>query len=516
MNRARNWLAGRPCRQRLIVALAAGASTALAFPPFSIVPVLVPAFVALVWLAADAGRARTAGFLGLAFGFGQFLASLYWITEAFYVIGGPASVAAWPAVVALSLYLAVYPAVVAAAARIWLLRPAEPVGIVSLAGIAGLWTLAEGLRGWAFTGFPWNPMGNVWVVSEAMLQPAAVAGVYGLSMVTVFAAASPVATVGSRLNGAVAGAAILGLLWASGTWRLTTASSPAIGERASPVLRLVQPSIPQRLKWRSDLRARHVQDQFVMSRSVENDAGAAPDFVIWAETAIPFYVNGDRALLDLLASAAPEGGLLIAGGLRRGGDDARYNSIFAVDGNAATVASYDKVHLVPFGEYMPLADVLPFGKLTAGTVDFTPGARSEPMVLPGLATVQPLICFEIIFPGSVVPDGTRPDWLLNLTNDAWYGDSIGPYQHFAIARLRAVEEGLPLVRVANTGISGVVDGHGRVVASLPLGARGILDVSVPAPLTPTVFARIGNILPLGIAVILIVAGVIFARRARPD
>jgi len=508
MDRARDWLGGLGFRQRIFIAAVTGALATTAFAPLSLVPVLIPALVVLLWLSAGARRTGEAFWLGLSFGLGHFLSGLYWITEAFYVIGGPAAVAAWPAVAGLSLYMACYPAAVAACTKRWLLRRPGVVTLWDVAGFAALWTLAEWLRGWMFTGFPWNPIGNVWTVSDAMIQPAALFGVYGLSFATVLAAGAPAVRLRGRWNGIVLTAGIVAVMWAGGAWRLsTTAPDDAATGRETVTLRLVQPSIPQRLKWIPDLRAGHVHDQVAMSR-----AGSTPALVVWAETAIPFYVNGDAALQDELARAVPAGGYLIAGGLRREGEQ-RYNSIFAIGDTGDVADTYDKVHLVPFGEYMPFADLLPFGKLTAGTVDFTSGNRFAPMSLPNAPAFQPLICFEAIFPGGVVAgDAPRPAWLLNLTNDAWYGDSAGPHQHFEIVRLRAVEEGLPIVRVANTGISGIIDAYGRVTGRLDLGVRGVFDAVLPPRSASTVFSRTGNSLVLILVLVVIVMTVTVTRR----
>lgn len=488
-----------------------GAVAVAAFPPYHVIPALIPAFTVLIWLARSSRRKRDAFLVGLSFGLGHFFAGLYWIANAFFVVGGPAAIAAWPAVAGLSSFLALYPALVAMAFR--LICGERTFGIAEAAVFAALWTVGEWLRGWIATGFPWNPVGSVWVVSDAMLQITSLVGVFGLGMATAFAAS---VFAGEWWHGGgirragrwrlpAAAIIVLGLIWGFGAYRLEAA--PAVDENTGVALRLVQPNIPQRLKWQRDLRPRHVQDQIAMSRAPASP-GQAPSLVIWAETATPFYMTDDAPLLAELARAVPEGGYLITGGLRRDSDafDAnRFNSLAAIDGGGRVRASYDKVHLVPFGEYMPFADVLPFGKLTAGTVDFTAGATFEPIDLPGLPPMQPLICYEAIFPGGVVnADGPRPDWLLNITNDAWYGMSSGPYQHLAMVRIRAIEEGLPLVRVANTGISAVIDSFGRITAKLPLGEQGVVDAFLPSPISPTAYAVAGNLPVVASALILII------------
>lgn len=483
--------------RRYLIAALMGVVAVAAFPPYGIIPALIPAFAVLLWLARSAESGRGAFAVGLAFGIGHFYAGLYWIAHAFAVYGGVSAIAGWPAVGGLSLYLAVYPGI--AAWVFWRWGGRGSIGVRHALLFAAIWTLTEWARGWLFTGFPWNPVGSVWVVSDAMLQVTSLVGIYGLTFATVFAASI---FAGEWWQGGtekprgwwrlpVAGVGVLLLVWGGGTARL--AQAPVEADQDGVVLRLVQPNIPQKFKWARALRPKHVSDQIAMSILTPPDATVTPTHVLWAETAIPFVVNGDGPLLADLAFAAPPNGHLISGGLRRDGDH-RFNSLFAIDANANITAHFDKVHLVPFGEYMPFGDYLPFDKLTPGRVDFSSGASFAPIDLPGLPAFQPLICYEAIFPGGVVAAGsTRPEWLLNITNDAWYGISTGPYQHFGLVRIRAVEEGLPVVRVANTGISGVVDSWGRVRGQLALGTGGILDSPLPSPLPPTIFARYGNV-----------------------
>ena len=283
-------------------------------------------------------------------------------------------------------------------------------------------------------------------------------------------------------------------------------------------LRLVQPNIDQRLKWRPELRRRHVLRQVGMSiAAADTTRGVeAPTHVIWAETAVPLALGGDPAALGIIGSATPRGGLVITGALRRtpaGEKPFRvWNSLHAVDDRGRVVGTYDKFHLVPFGEYVPFRGLLSFAKVTAGQVDFSRGSGVRTLRLPGLPPVSPLICYEVIFPGRVADRRDRPGWLLNITNDAWYGRSSGPYQHFAAARMRAVEEGLPLVRVAGTGISGVVDAYGRTVARLGLGRAGVIDSALPAPISAaTPYGRLGDRIVLVILIAVAGAGYVLQR-----
>ena len=267
-------------------------------------------------------------------------------------------------------------------------------------------------------------------------------------------------------------------------------------------LRLVQPNIPQALKWRRELRRSHVQKQLKLSLAPALAGSGStplkpPTHIIWAETSVPYILANTPGLSQVLAAAVPPGGLMIFGAPRASpaGVTPRqlWNSLQAIDDKGRVKGTYDKHHLVPFGEYVPFRDILPIEKLTAGRQDFSPGPGIRTLAFDGLPPVSPLICYEVIFSGNVVDAENRPQWLLNLTNDAWFGQSFGPYQHFAAARLRAVEEGLPLVRVANTGISGVIDGYGRTIRRLGLGQEGVIDSPLPAALDDrTMYSRFGG------------------------
>jgi apolipoprotein N-acyltransferase len=237
----------------------------------------------------------------------------------------------------------------------------------------------------------------------------------------------------------------------------------------------------------------------VFERHLALSAGSGPvSHVIWPESAAPYPLDQDPVARQMIAEIVPPGGLLLTGGERFDLTEEpprAWNTLFVIDHTGALVARYDKRDLVPFGEFLPLRDVLSrlgLEKLTHGSIDFQSGPGRQTITLPGLPPVSPLICYEVIFPAAVKDPGQRPDWLLNLTNDAWYGISAGPHQHFAIARVRAVEEGLPLVRAANTGISGVVDAYGRIVGQLALGVRGVVDAPLPASLLATPYGRFGD------------------------
>jgi len=500
--------------RRAGLSAALGAAAATAFPPLFVLPLLVPAFTGWLWLIAGAGGLRAAATVGWWFGFGHFLVGLYWIAEALMV---EPEKFAWLipfAIGGIAAGLAAFPAVVAAVVAATRVR-----GIGRVLVLAAAWGLAEWVRGWLFTGFPWNLVGTVWVFAPAMIQSAALFGTYGLGLATVTAAAVPAvlgdgeAPVRGRLAWVAAAFAVLGLFAVGGAVRLALADD---GRVPGVRLRLVQPNVLQRLKWRPDLRDRHLVRQVEMSRQ---PAAEPPTVVIWPETSAPFFLERDPRRLAFLAGAAPEGGLVIVGAPRTTAQpESRFrvwNSLQAVDASGRIVAAYDKFHLVPFGEYVPFAGLLPITKITDGRTDFSAGPGSVTLKLPGLPPVSPLICYEIIFPGQVARRDERPAWLLNLTNDSWFGASSGPHQHLAAARMRAVEEGLPVVRAANTGISAVIDAWGRTVAGLPLGQAGVVDSPLPTALSPTPYARYGNLPFFLLAGLLAAMGLGLSRR-RPE
>lgn len=468
-----------------VTAIGLGALAALALPPVHAVPVLLVAIPGLLALLGSAMSWKRAFWVGFAWGWGFFVAGLYWITEAILTDVAHFWWLVPIAVPALALPLAVFVAVpVVLAARV---RAGWPRVLV----FAGAWVLFEMLRGWAFTGFPWNLLGTVWAFGALPIQAAAWVGVHGLSLATVIIAATPLLGRRAMLGGAaaLAGFALFGLV------RLWPAEPPP-----QPVgLLIVQGNIAQEVKWREDQRVP------ILRRYIEATREAAlaalrelPEdqtlVVIWPETAVPFLVADDPDVRQLIAGALPQRAILLTGTVRAEyGPDRRlrrvFNSLVAIDPAGAVRGVADKVHLVPFGEYMPLSGLLPI-RLVQGGMDFTPGNELQPMRVDGVPSFGTLICYEVIFPAAVVPR-ERPAWLVNVTNDAWFGISAGPWQHLAAARMRAVEEGLPLARAAQTGISAVFDARGREVASTGLGETGVLMAPLPAPREPTPFARLG-------------------------
>ena len=493
--------------RRWLAAWLLGLVSVFAFPPVGWFPVLFVALPALVWQIDGAASRRSAFAVGWWFGFGHFMAGTYWISNSLLV---EADRFAWlipPTLVGVSAYLAVYPALACACAR-W----AAP-GWPRVAALAVAWTAFEMLRGVAFTGFPWNPVGSVWTGIPAMMQPAAAIGVYGLGLLTLALAAAP-ALLAARRRAAIAAALgvplALALVWAGGTFRLERAQTAL---HSGVRLGIVQPAIPQHEKVRAALRTRHFAEHLAMTRAAAK--GGATHF-IWPETAIGFALSRAKGAAEAIARVVPEDGSVIAGALRVTPPHERprrvWNSLVAIDGAARRIAVYDKARLVPFGEYVPLRSILAFTQITGGRLDFSRGPGRRTLAVPGLPPFGPLICYEMIFPGQVVDPDRRPGWLLNVTNDGWFGDSAGPYQHLAAAQMRAVEEGLPIVRAANSGISAVIDPYGRVVERLALGRRGVLEAALPVALSePTAFARVGH-LPVLAVIALVAAGLAAYRR----
>lgn len=485
-----------------------GALTATAFAPIHAIPVLLISFTGLIWLVDSSRSARAAFAAGWWFAWGQFIAGLYWIgismltdPEKFgwmipFAVGG------------LSAYLAFYTGLATLALR---LSGARGPGRILV--FAAAWTAAEWARGHALTGFPWNLTGNVWTAAPPVLQFAAVTGAYGLSLITVLVAASPAVLADEaprRWFFVAAAFALLATIWFHGAFRLAGAEpdmTPGVK------LRIVQPNIAQHDKWLPDQRSKNFAKLLALSGARgSHDANA----IIWPETAAPFLVANDPRRRRIMAGVVPQGGLLITGAMRATPPRQKFqiwNSVHAVDMDGAVRATYDKFHLVPFGEFVPLRSIIGFAKLTPGNTDFSRGIGPRTINLPELPPFSPLVCYEIIFPGAATQPGARPAWLLNVTNDAWFGISSGPHQHLASARVRAVEEGLPLVRAANTGISAVVDSYGRTLVQLGLGREGVIDSQLPAAqLTPTIYSRAGDWIVLALMLLFAAAGLSWRRR----
>jgi apolipoprotein N-acyltransferase len=465
--------------------------------------------------AGRAERLRTAATIGFWFGFGYFLAGLYWVAEAFLVEPWrhgwllPFVMTALPGGMALF-----YAAASALAMLLWVPGPGRAFAL------AIAFFLAEFARGHVLTGLPWNLIGYSLLANLSLMQLAAIFGVYGMSLLAVLLFAAPAAIFApahsglARGRGTFALAAILLVLLVAGYgWgerRLQTAGADDTGLK----FRIVQADIDQAEKWRPENSAEIFTDYLELTRSGPSGLDGIA-IVVWPETAVPFFLADAPEALTAIANVLPAGTTLLAGSGRLVEErDAHgalirnrvYNSVLVIDDEGRVTGSYDKIHLVPLGEYFPFQDFLEslgIMQLTDMRDGFSAGQGPRVLTVPGAPEATPLICYEIIFPHEIAEPGTHPGWLLNITNDAWFGSSAGPYQHFHQARVRAVEQGLPVVRAANTGISAMIDPYGRVRAEIGLGEKGVIDAQLPKVGRRTFFAQFGII--IDIAMLLLAA-----------
>jgi apolipoprotein N-acyltransferase len=481
----RKWLRQLSGWKRLGVSFSFGSAMALAMPPFNVFPLVWICFPAVITLLQGATKARQAFGIGWSFAFGFLVFGLYWIAASMFVDiktfwwAVPFAVAGLPAL------LAIYYGLAAVLAR-----------KIGLQGVKGaitfglLWFLAEYARGHLFTGFPWIILGYTWSGILPVLQVTSLIGIYGLTLLTAVAASLPAAVEGTSKPDRAAFAASLGLFLVFAAWGGARLHATEITSVPDVYIRLVQPNTEQARKWAWDEREKNFQ-QLIDMTALKSDKPIT--HVFWPETASTYYLSEDPFRRNQVASVIPAATSILTGVVRRTEDEKGnihfYNSLVALDGLSRLVAGYDKGHLVPFGEYMPYRKYIPLKTIVQNTADFSAGPGPRSLRVIGLPLFSPLICYEVIFPGRVVDPNDRPDFLVNLTNDGWYGKTTGPYQHFDIARVRAIEEGMPLVRVANTGISGVVDPLGRVKKKLDLGIEGVIDSDLPTALPPTPYGK---------------------------
>lgn len=483
---------------KIAAAFVLGLASVFAFAPYHFWPLMLLGLTGLVALIDISRTPRGAFGIGWAFLFGQFCIGFSWIAESFSRQSDVPELFAAPAVAALAAGLALYGGLgFWIARRVW--RPD-----LSRLGLAALvLALADWLRGLLFTGFPWNPLAAIWGGSDAMMQPLALLGTWGWGALTALAFVAPAAlwTPGGWVRcGAVAALGLVlplgGLIY--GLVRLPDGPVAAV---PGITLNLVQPNISQEDKWRPELRGANLADHLALSQRRGRQTGRW--ITIWSESAVPFLLlDEDRFRRVLIADALPPGGALITGVIRRDRDNPNrfYNALTAITAEGDVAAVYDKAHLVPFGEYVPLISRLTLLKPMLGTIGlglyaerggYLSGPGPQTLTLAGVPPFSPLICYEAIFPGQVIdPDGPRPHWMVNVTNDAWFGTSAGPHQHLVMARMRAVEEGLPMARVAGTGISAVIDPYGRVGAHAELLTRAAFTSPLPQALPPTPFSRL--------------------------
>ncbi len=504
-----------------LIAFAAGALCVLAMAPFFVWPIMFVTFPALIWvldavcfregdaeepLVTFRRRLLHAGFIGWAFGFGFFLASIYWVGYAFYVDAERHAVLMPFAVAGLSAGLAFfYAGATVLAAAMW------RRGYARFFAFAFAFFCADVARGYLLTGFPWNLFGEALAANAPHMQAAAYIGVYGLTLAALLIFPAPAALIAApeARHARLWAPILLGVVALAGSYAFGVYRLPGSwGEVEGTRVRIVQPNIPQQERWKPENQSWIFRNLISLSRSgVNGEDVSAFTHVIWPESALPFFLayNNEIAstqVRDILAALIPPNATFIVGAERREGlfpvEDRYtlnrvYNSLFVLGEGAKIRSIYDKVHLVPFGEYVPLAGVMTalgmraFSHLLRG---FDEGqSQASAIRTPQAPDFLPLICYEIIFPGRVADLRERPGWFVNVTNDAWFGKSTGPYQHLHQARIRATEEGLPVMRAANTGISAVIDPFGRVIAQLGLGEAGVIDHGLPKAIPATFYEK---------------------------
>jgi apolipoprotein N-acyltransferase len=519
--------------RRLLAATLLGVGSVLAMPPFGLWPLWFLTFPGFVLLLDGVSRdhnvlrrLRAAALSGWFFGFGYLVPGLYWIGSAFLVESEKFAVLMPFAITLLPAYLAIYFGLAASAAMLaW---RSGPWRVLALAGAFGI---SEWLRGHLFTGFPWNALGYGLTIDPRLAQTASIVGVTGLAPWAVLIFASPVLLLPTRENSrrdaffVVAAFTCLALAYLWGLERLSFATEDFV---SPPIkLRLVQPNTPEADKFVPGSQRRIFDTIMALSR---RDSSGADDnleqtnVLVWPEEPLNFLLLDSTEALSEIGAMLKGRTMLLTGAIRlqpeitfaAAGPRSEvagppppgfYNSLAAIDGTGHVQMVFDKRHLVPFGEYLPFETVLEalgFENLNRAKGGLRQGSNPRRLQVAGLPEFSPLICYEIIFPDEVIAAGSRPEWLLNVTNDAWFGISTGPYQHLHTARMRAIEQGLPLVRAAITGISAIVDPYGRNVSSAPLGVAETVNGQLPVALTPTPYARYGD----GMLVIELLAGVL--------
>lgn len=488
------------------LSLIAGVTGAFGFQPLGLWPLLLLSLLALLILVERAPTLRSALARGWWFGVGHFALGLNWIATAFTFQSAMPAWLGWLAVLLLSLYLALFPA--AAAGLAWRWGRGRRLSLVLLFGAA--WIVTEWLRAKLFTGFSWNPAG-VALLDTFYAWPARWIGTYGLSGVAVLLAGglALLCRPSARRSGVILMAVLSLFAGLAGAVAAFTTPQPD-----GQLVRIVQPNIGQEVKWDPGFR----EEAFQRHQRLTGAPADEPRLILWPEAATPEFIGVNPQARNRIANLVGPGDVLMLGAVELvfgadGFSNVAHNSLFALDRSGQILGRYDKAHLVPYGEYLPmrpLLSALGLSRLAPGDKDFLAGPGPRTLDLGGFRTAGIQICYEIIFSGEVVDRNNRPDFLFNPSNDAWFG-TWGPPQHLAQARLRALEEGLPILRSTPTGISALVDSGGRLIASLPLGEEGVIDGRIPGARPPTLFARFGNVMPI-IFALLIVAVMVAASR----
>ncbi len=485
-----------------LTAFLSGWLAVAALPPYHLLPVLFISFPLLLWLLNNTASVGQAFRLGYYFGFAFFAFGLLWVNNALLLDAASFGWLVPITFLASGLFFGLFTAFPAALSRIF------KTPLARYLSFAALWVIFEWLRSFVLTGFPWNLLGSALVFSNSLIQTASIGGTYLLSLLLLLAAGAPFLWLAEQNRPALAAAIAIPLLifagmWGFGAWRLSVHPY----QPSDTTIRLVQPAIPQTLKWNPAALEENLNQHIKMSQLPGFED---VDFVIWSETAFPYPFEQDIYHRGLLQYAIPPHGRLITGAIRYHIIDEQnyhaYNSMFVINDQNRTEAHYDKSHLVPFGEYIPLKKHLPaWIRPIANTIGtFQAGNGPEVIRFADQPSLGSLICYEVIFPHQIVNQQNRPQWIANLTNDGWYGDSAGPKQHLAAARLRAAEEGITIARAASSGISALISPLGQIIAQIPLQKEGILDTRLPAQSQlSTTYSRLGNSIPLFLCIFLL-------------
>jgi apolipoprotein N-acyltransferase len=492
--------------QRNIVLFLIGATCLFLFAPFNVWPLVLFVIPLFFMMLDESIYARRAAWDGFWFGYGYFMAGTYWIAISLTV---DADQFAWLipfSLLGLSAIFAVYFVVLALAYH----RLKTQNSTANLFLFSVLWVLVEYLRSIGTFGFPWNLIGYSMVEVFPVLQLASLVGVFGLSFLVMLVAASLVPLmkgVSRRYKRRWCAAMLMGVICVT-CYTQHQASQAVLSDDKPTRIRLVQPNIAQQMKWD------HAQVEFILNTlagltGVKSDS-PSPDVIIWPESAVPFLLQEDSVWPQRVAQWLPPHALLLTGVVSE--FQGHYaNSLIVLDAAGKVRAHYNKRQLVPFGEFVPLRGILPIQRIVPGSADFTRGTSTDKVSVSGVPDFMPMICYESAFPWHAASNASRSRWLLTITNDAWFGRSPGPYQHLVMSRMRAVEQGLPVIRAGNTGISAVIDASGTVIQSLGLGRQGVLDAALPVAHGITIYARYGEWINLSLILTILLLVLVYRK-----
>ena len=470
-----------------------GAISALAFAPIYLFICLVISVLGFFYLLEKCQNAKESTFVGISYGFGYFLTGIYWISISLLV---DAAQFAWLIPFCLTLIplvLALYFALLSFFYHKINHKFSIKSKALKIFIFAILWILFEVLRSILFSGFPWNLIGYSLMFSDYAVQSASIFGIYGLSFLTILNCLSPTLFYKTSIHDKIFGTLFLLIFAANYAFGLYRIQNTKLNIQHNVILRMVQGNIKQDLKWSQSEKYNNILSHINLTREKSNSKITA---IIWPETAVPYAITNNSEIVDFLKHNIPQEAILITGAIRISEDTKNkieaWNDIFVLDKNGV-LSNYDKQHLVPFGEYIPLAKFFPFiAKITNGEIGFSAGTETKTIHTKEFS-FNPLICYEAIFSNNIINNNERPDLLINITNDAWFGNSSGPYQHFDMVRMRAIEYGMSLARVANSGITAYVDPFGRVVKKIDLNETNFIDVELIDKIDETFFSRMHHL-----------------------